>query len=254
MKNRNNDKRMTVKEAKNTIKLLTYCVGILSVVVMALAINVSCKKSSIRELEARNANLIIQAENRSKTNSALLSVVNDLDCQLENVASINSSMVDELDILRKRSELYDKYEYAIVNELGRTQLTYEEVQYAEDLMLEKGLNPHLLVGSIVVESTCNPEAVHPDTKATGYGQILNSTGKWIWEDLMGNTGYYPDLRKDGISNIAMMATYYDYLYSKHDTTLGVVKAYSGNSTDDGAREYLNKINSVTQTVGVTIEE
>lgn len=180
-------------------------------------------------------------------------VVNELDEQISNVSEVNKSYVDELNYLRSREELYDKYEYAIMYDGKRTELKYEEIQYGEELMLAKGHNPNLMFGSIMVESRANPVAVNKESGATGYGQFLDSTAKWVWTKLIGNNSYYSDIRKDGKANIQMMAEYYDYLYGMYgNNTLKVVKHYSGNSTYEGASTYLAKVNSFTRKVGEVI--
>lgn len=179
-------------------------------------------------------------------------VINDVDDQITEVANINKEYVDELTMLRNRSELYDKYEYAIIDNGERTELTYAEIELGEQLMHEKGIDPNLMFGTIMVESRANPKAVNASSGATGYGQFLNSTARWVWTDLMGNKNYYSDLRKNGEVNIQMMAEYYDYLYSVNNNTFKVVKCYSGNKTDEGASEYLAKVNNFTRKVGVTL--
>lgn len=184
----------------------------------------------------------------------LQEIIDSQDSQLINLSDVNQSMVDELNQLRTRAELYNKYEYAVIDELGkRTELTYEEIKLGETLMLEKGYDPHLMMGSIMVESHGSPDVVNYSSGATGYGQFLNSTAEWVWTKLMGKDNYYSDLRKDGETNIRMMAEYYDYLYDTVGSTYNVVKCYSGNQTDSGTREYLRKLNSHTRRVGVTVE-
>ena len=179
-------------------------------------------------------------------------IIDNIDNQLKQVSTVNKSYVDELNELRKRSELYDKYEYAIVDNGKRTELTYEEIEYGEDLMLAKGYDPNLMFGSIMVESRANPNAVNKDSGATGYGQFLDSTAKWVWTRILGNDSYYSDIRKNGKANIQMMAAYYDHLYSIYDSTFMVVKRYSGNSTNEGTRKYLARVNSFVKTVGAVI--
>lgn len=182
-------------------------------------------------------------------------VVDDIDNQLRHVASVNESYVDELNTLRNRAELYDKYEYAIIYGGERTALTYEEIELGEELMVSKGYDPNLMFGSIMVESNANPSAVNYSSGATGYGQFLDSTAKWVWTTLMGNESYYSDIRKDGKVNIQMMATYYDYLYSVYgkNNTFRVIKCYSGNSTDEGTRKYIARVNKFINKVGAVLE-
>lgn len=183
----------------------------------------------------------------------LSTVVQETDRQLRQVSNVNKSYVDELNTLRNRAELYDKYEYAIIYAGQRTALTYEEITLGEQLMLDKGYDPDLMFGSIMVESNANPNAVNKDSGATGYGQFLDSTAKWVWTDMLGNSTYYSDIRKDGKANILMMATYYDYLYSVTGSTFEVVKCYSGNSTDEGTRRYIARVNKFINQVGAKLE-
>lgn len=191
---------------------------------------------------------------------SLRNIINDLDEQLEDVSEINKSYVDqinetneELDTFRNRAELYDKYEYAVTYGGERTQLTYAEIEYGEELMVAKGLNPNLMFGTIMVESNGIPDAVNTVSGATGYGQFLDSTAKFVWTNLLGNDTYYSDIRKDGESNILMMAEYYDYLYDEYNgDTFSVVKCYSGNTTYEGAARYLANVNNFTNTVGAVV--
>lgn len=208
----------------------------------------------VNNLDSINSIINEQLYDSQQTVKDLNEIIENQDEQIINLSNVNKSMVDELNQLRTRSELYNKYEYAIINEIGdRTELTYEEIELGETLMLAKGYDPHLMMGSIMVESHGNPNAVNASSGATGYGQFLNSTAKWVWEDLLGRTGYYSDIRKDGESNITMMAEYYDYLYKAVGNTFSVVKCYSGNSTDSGAASYLKKINKHTSRVGVVVK-
>ena len=206
-----------------------------------------------KQLNELNEEYIQASTEQVQKIADLHNIIVDLDTQLEDVGNVNKSYVNELNELRSRSELYDRYSYAVIDETKqRTLLTYEEIRLGEQLMLEKGYDPHLLFGTIMVESSGNPEAVNESSGATGYGQFLDSTAEYVWNDLMGNNDYYSDLRKDGESNIRMMAEYYEHLYSFKENTYEVIKQYSGNDTHTGTMQYINKINSFTQQVGVII--
>lgn len=195
-----------------------------------------------------------EVEEKDETINKLKSLTLELDEQLHNVAEVNKLYVNELTEFRQRSELYDKYSYAIINDSGkRTELKYEEIKYGEELMEAKGLDPHLMFGTIMVESGANPNAVNKTSGATGYGQFLNSTAKFVWTKLLNNDTYSPNVMKDGKSNILMMAEYYEYLNSYKSGTFEIIKQYSGNSTDEGARNYLAKINRYTNKVGAVVK-
>lgn len=200
-----------------------------------------------------DCNLVKKVQQQETSINTLEKVINTLDSEIQDLSSTNKSYVDQLNEFRQRKELYDKYDYAILDEEGnRTDLTYEEIKLGEDLMKELGYDPNLLFGAIMVESNGKSDAVNEYSGATGYGQFCNETAKFVWNDLMGRDNYHPEIRKDGKSNITMMAYYYDYLYSTKGNTFNVIKQYSGNATDSGAQEYLNRINSYTKKAGVTV--
>lgn len=252
--------RLRMRKMKQKIKLMQIALITLTLVIIALFVVIGCLVK-----ENQNLNLAVSKNNEVLTeknnkimeltfeNNELHIIIDEIDDQIKEVETVNKSYVDELNELRDRSELYDKYEYAIVYGGERTELTYEEIQYGEDLMLARNLNPHLMFGTIMVESNGNPDAVNNSSGATGYGQFLNSTAKWVWTKLLGNNNYNSNIRKDGKKNIQMMAEYYDYLYSQNKSTFKVIKQYSGNSTDEGAMNYLNKVNSFTRKVGEVID-
>ena len=253
------------KQKKNNImnKVTFLLVGIIMVLLIYIG-NLMYENDKIsKELETANNTIKSMTEtismmdnrinNQDNNITSLTTTIEDLDKQLKEVSNINKSYVDELTELRSRAELYDKYSYAIMDEGNRTELTYAEIKLGEELMLSNGYDPNLMFGTIMVESRANPNAVNPSSQATGYGQFLNSTAEFVWTKLMGNSNYSREIMKDGESNIKMMAEYYDYLYNTKGSTYEVIKQYSGNSTDEGALNYLSKINSFTKKVGVIIK-
>ena len=197
---------------------------------------------------------ISRSSDKDNSIEKLENIIEEQDAQLQNLSNINKSYVDELNEFRNREELFNKYEYAIVNEIGeRTELTYEQIKLGEDLMKENGLDPNLMFGTIMVESGGDPTCVNEESGATGLGQFLIESAEFVWCDLMGNDYFDSEIMKDAESNIKMMACYYKYLYEEEDgDTFNVIKRYSGNITDWGTLQYINKINNFTSKVGVVI--
>ncbi len=244
------------KKKTKILNIILIVLIVISFIFLLLSIYTIIKEYNNLRAEL-NYTITIQQEEikeKDKTINELKSIISSQDEQLLEVSNINKSYVDELNELRSRSELYDKYSYAIINECNeRTELTYSEIKLGEQLMAEKGYDPNLMFGTIMVESGGNPLAINEDSGATGYGQFLNSTAEFVWTNLLGNDTYNPEIMKDGKSNIKMMAEYYDYLYSTNGSTFKVIKQYSGNITDEGAMNYLAKINNYTQKVGIIIQ-
>lgn len=250
----------TLKMRKRKMKLMKIMMSIMAFVMLVLCITIGCLAKENKDLKVTvdKHNEILKDKNDKIVkltfeNNELCNIIDEIDDQIEYVESVNKSYVDELNQLRTRAELFDKYEYAIAYGDGRTELTYEEIKYGEDLMIAKGLNPHLMFGTIMVESAGVPDAVNSESGATGYGQFLDSTAQWVWTKLLGNSTYNSNIRKDGFKNIQMMAEYYDYLYAELGSTFKVVKQYSGNSTNVGAAQYLAKVNSFTKKVGEVVD-
>lgn len=249
-------KTTQMKKVKNLQKLINasnIIIVLLLLLIAGLLLNYKNLKNEIVSLNKEITMLNEEINSDKVIMVDLNNTIAELNSQLKNVSGVNKSYVDELTELRTRSELYDKYSYAIIDDCGeRTHLTYEEIKLGEELMIEKGYDPDLMFGTIMVESGGNPDAVNVSSGATGYGQFLNSTAEYVWTRLLNNSNYYSEIRKDGKSNIKMMAEYYHYLYSSGKSTFGVIKQYSGNSTDEGAAQYLARINRFTQKVGAIV--
>lgn len=90
--------------------------------------------------------------------------------------------------------------------------------------IERGVDPDLLMGQVMVESSWNPQAVSK-TGAVGFLQIMPGTGEWIAE----KSGL-PNDRYDPVNNLRMGAWLIRYLYDRWggDWTLAFA-AYLGGS-------------------------
>ena len=210
-------------------------------------------QNKYNELSAYSESIMSISSDKNNSIKELEGIIKTQDEQIQDLSQINKRYVDELNDFYDREELYDKYEYAIFDETGeRTELTYAQIKLGEELMEENGYDPNLMFGTIMVESRGNPTCVNSESGATGLGQFLNSTAEYVWCDLMGNDYYSPEIMKDPESNIKMMACYYDHLYKIKGDTFNVIKTYSGNATDWGTLQYINKINEFTSKVGVII--
>ncbi len=119
---------------------------------------------------------------------------------------------------------------------------------AEAAALDQGIDPDLLMGHVMVESTWNPDA-ESGAGALGLLQIMPNTGTWISE----HSGL-PNNRRDPINNLRMGAWLVRYLYDKWDGNLDLaLAAYfagSGNvqkALDDTGmlpQSYANYANAV----------
>ena len=102
----------------------------------------------------------------------------------------------------ERSELYDKYSYAILRKDGsKTDITYDQLRTAESLMEETGVDVDLMLSMIMVESNGKEKAASKTSTARGYGQFLKGTGEFDYEKLLHKGNYDHSYALNGDTNI-----------------------------------------------------
>ena len=194
------------------------------------------------------------AETYEKLNSEvkdLMDTVTELDSQNKKLSKENKQMHKDLDKYEKRSELFDKYEYAIYHGKKRTSFTYSQLQLAEDIMKSKGMDANLLLAIAMTESGGNEKIQSKVSSAKGYGQFLSGTGKFVYEDLMKAGTYNHNYALNGSTNIKLMANYLKYLQQRKTSVYGMIESYRGVKNCTG---YMNKINSYLVQGGTSLEK
>lgn len=117
----------------------------------------------------------------------------------------------QLEMFMQRAELFDKYDYAIIHDGKRTDLTYDQIVFGENEMTKRGIDPQLLFSLVKFESKFDEDVKNRNSSATGYGQIISGTGKAIWEKLLDkDTAYNHKMALDGYNNLEMVAEYLEY--------------------------------------------
>ena len=194
------------------------------------------------------------AEIYEKLNSEvkdLMDTVTELDSQNKKLSKENKQMHKDLRKYEKRSELFDKYEYAVYNGNKRTSFTYSQLQLAEDIMEEKGMDANLLLAIAMTESGGNEKIKSKSSTARGYGQFLSGTGKFVYEELMDAGTYDHSYALNGSTNIKLMANYLKYLHGNRSSIYGIIESYRGVKKCTG---YMNKINSYLVRGGTSLEK
>ena len=137
--------------------------------------------------------------------------MDETNATLKEMVSIQE---EELVAYRSREELLDKYEYALYYGGKKTDITYGQIISLQEYCEEKGYSNEmvdLVLAIAMKESTGNSQAYNKSSGATGYGQFLNSTAKFVYTKLQGNENYTHDAALDGETNLKMVADYMDYL-------------------------------------------
>lgn len=248
------------------IALVMVCVAFGKV--KALQSNVSSLQSQITTLT--EANEALTAENEqfkseaesvaasynevSETLKSVCEVSTELDTENQTLIAANQSKDQIIATYEERSELFDKYEYAILDDSGnRTDINYSDTKMLEDLCEEKGLNQetvNLVLAIAMTESTGNEDAKSSISTARGFGQFLSSTGEFVYTELMGNSNYnHAEVASSGTENLEMMVYYLDYLNENCDGNIGeVINKYRG--LNDPSYKY--KINRYLSSVGLSL--
>lgn len=265
-------------EAEKLRKMLVFAIAAIAILTGALVLvfvskidatnevrtlrsKVAEQRNTISEMEdtisSLNGNLTATAVTASKLTddvNQMASVVNEIQQSNDILVANNDNLNTELQTYKSRAELYDKYQYAVIDKSGnRTDLTYDNIATGEQLMQEKGLDPDLLFGIIMTESGGIESASNANSTATGFGQLLQGTAKFTYEKQMGNGAgsYSHSMAKDGSTNIAMVANYLDYLHN--DQGLGIyatIQSYRGCNDPS----YISTIDSYITTKGNSVSQ
>ena len=214
--------------------------------------NISMHNIKIAGYKTEIANLESELSSLSEefnTTTQLLADVSEIAVSLDEdnmtLKEDNLSLQEELNIYKDREELYNKYEYALYREDGtRTDISYDNLKTLEEQTKEKGMTEEandLILAIAMTESKGTESAKNINSSASGYGQFLSSTGKFVYTELLGNETYNHSVDAlDGNKNITMMVAYIDYLGEKYNgNIIAVMDEYRGIHDDT----YLVKIDN-----------
>lgn len=263
------------KKAAIAVTVLT--ISVLSTLVVAYVVTLSMVNMNLKE-ELATANTSIesyeeQVSSLTSTNEALenqveainarnekltsdmkemTEVVNDLQASNDELISDNKSLGKEVKAFRKREELFNKYEYAIIDEGGaRTDFTYDQIATAEELMKDRGLDPDLLLGVAMTESGGDETCTSNESTARGYCQLLQGTAKFMYEDYAknGKGSYDHSMALNGKANLTIAADYWKYLSETRSSLYSAIQGYRGRQDISG---YTGRINMFLGTKGKTV--
>lgn len=194
-------------------------------------------------------------ESVSSSMKELAVISNELEQQNHQLVTSNQQYYEQLCSFGDREELFNKYEYAIIDDAGkRTDITYDQLKKLEGLVENSKIKDEdLILAWIMTESTGQEKAKNSKSTAKGYGQILNSTSKFIHQTLLdSDMNWHPDIALDGDTNLEMMVVYIDYLYEKNNGNLyEIIKDYSGSSD---ITEYVKRMDSFLAKADTSVRE
>lgn len=143
----------------------------------------------------------------------------------ELTTKLNDNRSESVDLF----ELCRKYWYVFRDAPDNSGLSLEDLVYLDELCKEDDLNPHIMTAIYKHESGFTAEIDnYGGSSARGLGQVLSSTGKSIWENILQLGTYTHDMAYDPTVNITIT----EELISRNiDSGLyNAIAAYSGDST------------------------
>lgn len=221
---------------------------------------VEIKDQEISSISIERDNAVANYDFLTNQYSGLVETINELneisetlDSQNKELAASNEAYYTELETFRTREELYNKYEYALVNQGERTDITFEQLVTLEDLVEDSTYikDPDLILAIVMTESAGNENATNSVSTAKGFGQFLNSTSQFTYTKLLGRSNWTPSVALNGDNNLEMMVAYIDYLYSvKGMDTMAVLRSYRGK---EDITDYVNTMNSYLKSVDKSVQ-
>lgn len=198
---------------------------------------VTLHKEEIKEIEKEKSELnsvIEEKDNAIKQkDEEIQKISKSLDSKDQEISKLN----EELIIFRERSELYDKYEIAVMNTNNkRTDLSYNDIKYIEEFSLSKKIPPSLMFYMMKLESNFNPKLQSSQSSARGLLQVIKGTGEYTHTKLMNKSisSYNHDDMFDPRINAEYSITYMDYLFDRSNGNVyEMMKRYSGGYSEFG---------------------
>ena len=210
-------------------------------------------EKSYNLLETNYEYLVEKYDSFNNTINELTYVAQELDEQNKQLVESNQTYYDKIVEYEGREELFNKYEYAIISQGERTDITYDQLSTLEDLVDNSSINDEdLILSWIMTESGGKEKARNTSSTAKGYGQFLDGTSKFVYTKLLGKTDWTSSVALDGETNLEMMVAYIDYLYEINDGDLyEVIRDYRGKQDISG---YVAKIDTYLENAGKSVEE
>jgi len=162
-------------------------------------------KNELNELLQEKQKLINNLENKQNE-------------QLKKLDDLNEQLNELSNLLSDRKLISD-----------RTGLSMEVSNEIITQCKERNIPISLMLGLFDYESSFNPSCKNPSSTATGLGQFLHGTAKWIAE--MEDMEFKVEYLKDPVYNVKLTAAYLEYLYkNRGNNWIKALKGYGDQTS------------------------
>jgi hypothetical protein len=151
-------------------------------------------------------------------------------------------------ILKDDYDLYTEYRYAL--EFGTSDMTVSDLKMIIEYCKKYNVNPHLWLNLVELESGYYSKASGGPSK--GWGQVIPSTGRWLYEDVLKLGKYNHDTMSIDKEINTNMSTYYlSSLIQNHGVRTALLR-YNGYAIGE---RYVNLISAkLKKNAGLTLDE
>jgi hypothetical protein len=131
------------------------------------------------------------------------------------------------EVTKKDVQIYNEFSYAI--EYPGSDMTLDDIKMIIQICEEEGVNPHLWLSLVELESGYKSTARSNKSTASGWGQVLRDTGEFLYEKSL-NLGKYNHSRMsiDKEINARMSIHYLAMLIKEKGSVEQALISYNGN--------------------------
>jgi len=199
------------------------------------------------------------AELETQKSEATASLEDTKRVEFEYTESIKTMQNAEIEQVKYYYSLYSKYKYVLDFKQKNTGSDFglQELVYQNEISKKTKAPTALMLALYETESTFNSKAQSSLSTATGYGQIIDSTAKSIYENML-SRGIYDRSKHRFLStnkklNMDMSTAYISRNIEVYGGARAAVEAYYGHKDASERRRYSDVINSKLRNYGYTLE-
>ena len=211
---------------------------------LAIGINTTISNNYQDEIVNLSDELVEKNQELAVYDAKLMSQMQSFDEAIDKMVDVSEDPASVFAVL-------NKYTYVFPRVQSNGGFTVGVMVYGDKLCQEHDIKPHWLWEVITCESYFDKNAMLASTNARGLGGFLESSGKWVYEDLMGNgKGTYDhDMAYDPYIAIEMMVFLLDWMKDEYNGNLEkMINHYSG----DPSGAYYRNLVSIASSDGVDI--
>lgn len=170
----------------------------------------------------------------------------DLSAAQLTLGRIEASSEEDFDLLRK-------YWYVFQRAGDNSGLSIDVIRHVEEVCEKWDVNPHWMWAVYWEESNFRAKIDNTSgSGARGLGQVMPSTGKSYWENVLGNGAgsFKTDMLYDPYVNVDITVAIIGRNLSNGQTMYQVLNQYSGG----GGKVYFNEVVANGKTHGITLDD